>query len=300
MSNSNYLALSIGPIYSTIQQARKTRELWASSFLFSKLMEFLIEQLKNKVEILSPLEAEEKNKPLYGAGIYPDRLYARVNKLDSRKIESIKEKAIEKLRDILLPDYLTNKKEEAFEFWKSYIRIVHVFKEIDHKEENVLFTLNEYLDTLELQPTFFEVEPKRNYLTSLLENPYTTKLKAYLKEKERGAYNGLMSDKGLFPSTADIATVELFKKDPMAYNSLREKVVEKKNGGERGNKKEKDNEDNLEEFYTQLFQPNKTKLSYLPMTITNISVSFMLMGILSALLLKSSRMMKLLKNSPFS
>lgn len=246
-SKTRYLALSIGPIYATIQQARKTRELWAASYLFSKLMELLIEELKSKVDILSPIKAGMTGKPLYGAGIFPDRLFAVANKLDVEELITAKDEAISKLSKIVLPKDVQHT-SQTLDFWKKYLRIVHVFKDIDPAKDNVLLKMNEYLDTLELQPAYFEVEPEIDFLNNLLESPYKTD---FVKELiDRGSYKGLISDKGLFPSTADIATIELFQKNGTAYNNLRASVI----------KEEEDNEDNLEGFYEELFSSNAGEL----------------------------------------
>jgi len=41
----HYIALTIGPIYKTLSNAKKTQELWASSYLFSYLMKEIIRKL---------------------------------------------------------------------------------------------------------------------------------------------------------------------------------------------------------------------------------------------------------------
>jgi CRISPR-associated protein Cmr2 len=94
-----YLAITIGPIYATIQQARRTRELWAASYVFSLLMRELLEVLKDEKigELLAPVvtsvdskepensqktEESKTTKPpttYNGAGIYPDRCFWLLN-----------------------------------------------------------------------------------------------------------------------------------------------------------------------------------------------------------------------------
>lgn len=51
-----YLAISIGPIIKTFSMARKPREFWAASYLFSYLMQCILKVFDNeeKVELLSP------------------------------------------------------------------------------------------------------------------------------------------------------------------------------------------------------------------------------------------------------
>ena len=73
-----YTAINIGPIVQTLGLARKPRELWAASYLFSHLMKCIIEDLLKivkKEDIISPaiFDANEKN----GVGLYPDRIFVR-------------------------------------------------------------------------------------------------------------------------------------------------------------------------------------------------------------------------------
>ncbi|SEJ81830.1 CRISPR-associated protein, Cmr2 family [Cyclobacterium xiamenense] len=77
-----YYGITIGPIIKTLMKARKTRELWAASYLFSYLMKSLIKVLKeNKAEFIVPFTDEINwggnvhnilDKP-NGAGLFADR-----------------------------------------------------------------------------------------------------------------------------------------------------------------------------------------------------------------------------------
>ena len=70
-----YSAINIGPIISTLGMARKPRELWTASFLFSHMMKCIYEEIEdNGGVIISPAKpklAVEK------VGIYPDRIYVK-------------------------------------------------------------------------------------------------------------------------------------------------------------------------------------------------------------------------------
>lgn len=74
MSNKNYTAINIGPILSTLGMARKPRELWAASYLFSYLMKNIL-GLLDKGCIISPdtINQDERN----GIGLYPDRAFIK-------------------------------------------------------------------------------------------------------------------------------------------------------------------------------------------------------------------------------
>ncbi|MCI5058159.1 MAG: type III-B CRISPR-associated protein Cas10/Cmr2, partial [Flavobacteriales bacterium] len=254
-----YLAISIGPVCQTIMQARKTRELWAASFLFSKIMKLLIAELNGKVDILSPIKSEIENEELYGAGVYSDRLFALTDNLTERQLEDAKINATSKLAKLVLPDSLEDKLSEAIVFWSKYFRIVHVFETIDASEENVLIALNECLDTLELQPVYFEVEPDINFLIELLDNPYKTKLVEVLIE--RGSYENLMLSSSLFPSTGEIAALELFQDEEKAYKQLREEAeLERKEQQKEQQEDTDEEEDYLDIFYEKLFSKEKSPL----------------------------------------
>lgn len=70
---SLFTAINIGPIVKTLGMARKPRELWAASYLFSHLMKCIYAKAEYATEtIISPAKpTEDKNK----VGIYPDRIY---------------------------------------------------------------------------------------------------------------------------------------------------------------------------------------------------------------------------------
>ena len=70
-----YSAINIGPIVQTLDMARKPRELWAASFLFSHLMKCIYDTIKSEnIEIISPAQPQEEVNQV---GIYPDRIYAK-------------------------------------------------------------------------------------------------------------------------------------------------------------------------------------------------------------------------------
>lgn len=69
-----YSAINIGPIIHTLGMARRPRELWAASYLFSFLMKRIIEALP-KEKIISPATFNKDEK--YGIGLYPDRAFIK-------------------------------------------------------------------------------------------------------------------------------------------------------------------------------------------------------------------------------
>ena len=69
-----YSAINIGPIIATLDMARKPRELWAASYMFSYLMKCIIETLP-KEKIISPATFGKEEKK--GIGLYPDRVFIK-------------------------------------------------------------------------------------------------------------------------------------------------------------------------------------------------------------------------------
>ena len=69
-----YTAINIGPIIKTLGMARKPRELWAASYLFSYLMKCIIKALPQN-DIISPATFDENEKN--GVGLYPDRVFVK-------------------------------------------------------------------------------------------------------------------------------------------------------------------------------------------------------------------------------
>lgn len=69
-----YSAINIGPIVKTLGMARKPRELWAASYMFSYLMKCIIQSLP-KEKIISPATFSQDEKK--GIGLYPDRVFVK-------------------------------------------------------------------------------------------------------------------------------------------------------------------------------------------------------------------------------
>lgn len=74
-----YLAINIGPIVKTFSMARKPREFWAASYMFSYLMECILDHLDNNdnLTLVSPFY-EKGYCQKAGVGLFPDRIYYSV------------------------------------------------------------------------------------------------------------------------------------------------------------------------------------------------------------------------------
>ncbi len=67
-----YTALTIGPIIKTLSNAKKTKELWASSYLFSYLMKEIIREV-GKREFVVPYTGQDVMDSETSIGLFHDR-----------------------------------------------------------------------------------------------------------------------------------------------------------------------------------------------------------------------------------
>lgn len=68
-----YTAINIGPIISTLCLARKPRELWAASYMFSYFMECILKEIDEDLIISPAIDEKEK----IAVGLYPDRVFVK-------------------------------------------------------------------------------------------------------------------------------------------------------------------------------------------------------------------------------
>lgn len=134
-----FSAINIGPIIATLGMARKPRELWSASFLFSHLMKCIYEEAeKTGATIISPAKPkEDKNK----VGIYPDRIYMK-EEGDTKKI--ITDAVWRFYSDLYGFNPDKNKKPDL-----SYFNLMSASCEAE-KESVAIALLNQQLDVLEL------------------------------------------------------------------------------------------------------------------------------------------------------
>lgn len=143
-----YLAINLGPIIKTFSMARKPKEFWAASYMFSYLMECILAHLqeeKDSLELISPAyEKENKERkvneenPLVGVGLYPDRaFYAVKQEID---INSLLEDALKSFAEDIILDV---------DVARNFFRIMTVCQEYPSSSEAIA-GLNKALDILEL------------------------------------------------------------------------------------------------------------------------------------------------------
>ena len=219
-----YTGISIGPIIKTFGMARKPREAWAASYLFSHLMKCIYEEAKkmkgeNK-EIISPADPEDvlKEKENYKVGIYPDRLYVR----GDFDVETV-----------LNNSYHTFLSSLYNKDWKqidlSYFNLMSATCEAT-KDSNAIKILNQKLDVVELCQ-FANIGNPSVSIYSFISDWKKSPLFKKVEDKNRS-----------FPYTvntlAEIATAELRMIDEKSWNDASQYAKKKEKENEANKKKE--------------------------------------------------------------
>lgn len=209
----SYIALTIGPIYKTFQQVRKTRELWAASYIFSLLSQKIISTLRGK-EILLPFTQPVtlENGGIFdiaqnesGVGLYPDRIIYKGTADDFTALtETILDAAINSLsEDIEINPAILNR----------YLRIGCMYRELD-KKANAIIELSPCLDALELQEKTSATEDDENtlfdFFNGVNHSPFFKNLFAGSNGKAKpGCMIKDANGQARFESLAEIATRDL-------------------------------------------------------------------------------------------
>lgn len=150
---NTYFALTIGPIYKTLSQAQRTREFWGSSYMFSWIMrEIIVGMIKKTTitdeDILMPHRDKHTNLQK-GTGLYHDRMIAKI------KPEK-KDQALADFKDVAdtVLKQIEAKSGVPLNVLQSYFRLNVILFDLD-EGQNIVETVTNYLDSLELQNPIF-------------------------------------------------------------------------------------------------------------------------------------------------
>ena len=149
-----YIALTIGPIYKTLKNAKKPKELFASSYIFSYIMKNIIKEFKDRTFITPYIKDEsifDENSPV---GLFHDRFIFESIDGDLSKLEMIIINVCNDIASQLGLEHLQV---------KEYLQINYFEKELDDSK-NPILELTPYLDTKEL---FFQISQDETFAKSL-------------------------------------------------------------------------------------------------------------------------------------
>jgi CRISPR-associated protein Cmr2 len=241
---NKYLGITIGPIYNTIAQARKTREVWLGSFFFSHVMKLIMRFFKENPDYGEFFARDttklDSNETYHGAGLYDDRCYIRLKEgvdFSQNDYNDLVSYVIDELKKLGTDGELA----------KKYLQIYCTVQTVDSDKE-ALKTLNDHLEVMELQakynpdyiyalasgyeerqqseikrflPNRIEGELEKWYASGFARNEDTEKF----KEGELIYYDidgGIYS----FPSILEISTQGLKRKDSSSYDAIHKRFEE--------------------------------------------------------------------------
>lgn len=208
---SNYLAITIGPIYKTFQRVRKTRELWAASYIFSLLSKRMIEGIidKDRDSLIVPYYSPDSVK---GVGLYPDRIFCKeTSKLTYDNLIGIRNTSLNSIAQEIATDNIGKKFIE--EYFRVYIAAYTV-----SEGQNPLIIGNNILDTTELRDKWDSIE-RDNELFKFFRsvNKHKVSDKKWIDQhlSERDVYG-----EHRFESMVEIATRAIRDIDRATYKDL--------------------------------------------------------------------------------
>ncbi len=206
-----HTALTIGPIITSLNQAHKTREIWAASYFFTNLMEQIINQLigfgikPDQFVIPYPYARKEFDKEniFLKSGVFPDRLILKSeNGLYDSLVENT-ETVFKKIIDEIESANVC--KGQIQEYFNNYVRKNII--EIEIKQGNVVDEVNKILAFTELQNNVI-LEDNQCFLT-FLENINQTSL-----------YKNIFGNNFSYPSIIEISTRRINKGKDLERNEL--------------------------------------------------------------------------------
>ncbi len=198
--NQTYLVLTIGPIYKTLNRARSTKEIWAASYLFSFLMEKLVEAMKKHGTIILPAQSQNRDDVKNKVGLYPDRLLVKLKKNNDslKQLENKSEHVIKSVYQQIQDTCFTSSSDIAS--IKQYLQVYYLIRELPERQ-NPIKQLFPMLVAFEQQPAFVMPIDKNNAVYPLehfFKNITQSKI-----------YQSAFKDGSYFPSIPEIACHEL-------------------------------------------------------------------------------------------
>ncbi len=176
-----YIALTIGPIYKTLSSARKTQELWGSSYMFSYIMKEIIKTFRERSFVVPHVDDSILDNPApTQVGLFHDRFIFESEPGDKELLKSHIKEVVENLASEIDIEY---------DYLQQYLQI-H-YKEFDDVESNPILGTSNRLDTMELK---YQTAPSGD-----------NQVKEALKNKENYFKQMIFPNARPFPSLPEIA-----------------------------------------------------------------------------------------------
>lgn len=178
MDNKKYMAVTIGPIFETINMSPSPAALWASSYLFSLVTKEICERLcsvdldeKYKIvetDIVSPFFSHNSyEKQKNGIGLFPDRIIFQLNENSELNASNFKEKVSDvAVQSVAQKLGLTD--NEDIKYLNEYIMI----RTVVFFAKNPIVEASKYLDSIELASPYVLSTRGNHVIASLCEKEH--------------------------------------------------------------------------------------------------------------------------------
>jgi len=157
-----YTALTIGPIYKTLTNAKTTREIWGASYFFSYVMKSIIKKVFNHKDIkfITPFVKKEALELHNGVGLFHDRMIVKSKTFTKEQLDTI-------VKEVLFEIEKDSNDTLRYNFLKNYLQI-HTLEVEEAKVSNPILDISPYLDTAEL---FYQAQlEEHNLILDFLQN----------------------------------------------------------------------------------------------------------------------------------
>lgn len=158
---------TIGPIFATLNKAKKPMEIWMASYLFSRIAEMIVDHIAadTRVNLVSPSQKGcEIAKEVKGVGLYSDHIFFEINGTDeeseaTRLIADAKNAAMHALaQDIAVSSgEIETQLEKWVERLDKEIFVLSAVSCVDQTQPIPLSELTDKLDLLECYPPFVDI-----------------------------------------------------------------------------------------------------------------------------------------------
>lgn len=204
---ATYTAITIGPIIDTLNAARKTRELWGASYLFSYIIKQIVIELKGQsVSILLPEFDDNKDyENCIGSGLFPDRIFME-GEIDAITIynKTIKETSNK------IGTHIQESQATIEDYLKSYFRFIEVHFDCE-ATDNIIEKGTNLLDSKELETKIIAEDIYVDDDTNPLFRFFSKVNGSFLMQ------DGFCKRRNSFPSLIEIATRGI---DAAVYSQL--------------------------------------------------------------------------------
>ena len=172
-----YTGINIGPIVDTLMLARKPKELWTASYMFSYLMECILKEVEMRealgLHIVSPAlskvednDKDDSDKGKKEVGLYPDRVFIRhegdinISDIISKAKSEFKKNAY----------YFDKEKKKIINVDENYFNVITATTEKYKDDGKTIMKLNSIFDRAELANRTIDDEVRTTVMKLLKED----------------------------------------------------------------------------------------------------------------------------------